>query len=402
MKSVTLGPNSSFRIEDPTESRSSLTITVKKTPENEKPRRIVSIKTPPSNTITTSDLIAMQQKIQFQNDERKLMAVVRKRMEERLVQEKIHNERIQRSRDIMKLDAERKHKAKVETLERQLEAALKLEEQEEMIYQNQRLELTKNTRKILEQQEKDLRDSLKKLEDHFSKLDASFNKIVAQCDADMSPIVDIYKKQFEDLKAQKISNRSSLDGLKNVCVKGEEMCHSLLKHCKEFDVQSKARKAQKEEEERQAAENRRADEERQAAEQAKAQLPTAKQVAQVQPFTTAEVPQTRPAQQSETSRYYYGLMQLLNNKQTSTRQLTETRELEVIRFALKFAVNNPVNMLNEKNKTTLTEGFQKLHNLLTGQRISTSKGAVSITDHPEANDWTKLRIAEKLIVRLYL
>jgi nucleoporin GLE1 len=60
-------------------------------------------------------------------------------------------------------------------------------------------------------------------------------------------------------------------------------------------------------------------------------------------------------------------------------------------------VNAPINHLNEQNRSTLIEGFQKLQTLLSGQRITTTKGAVSITDHPEASDWTKLRIAEKLI-----
>lgn len=396
--SVTLGPNSSFLSEHPAERRPTLTIN-RRNPENEKPKRDISTNKSSPSAITTNDLLALQRTFHFQNEERKLKEQVRKRMEERLFHERIHNERIQTALDTMKLESERKYKAKTEAFERQLEAALKLEEQDEMVYQNQRMELAKNTRKILEQQEKELRDNLKRLDDHFVKLESGFNRIVSQCDPDMSQIVDLYKQQFEDLKVLKNSNRSSIDGLRSVCIKTEEIFQSLLKHSKEFEALSKVRKAQKE------AEDRRAEEERQAAE-AKAAT-AARQVAQVQPFqrtheTPTEIPQSRPAPQSETGRYYYELMQLINNKQASTRHLTETRELETIRFALKFAVNNPVNMLNEKNKTTLSEGFQKLHNLLTGQRITTSKGAVSITDHPEASDWTKLRIAEKLIVSFYL
>ena len=408
--SVTLGPNSSFCSEDPPEnvdvpdSRSSSSSIIKKTSKNAKPKREVSVNKSPSSAITTSDLIAMQRKLKFQEEERRLNELIRKRMEERFIAEKIHNERIQKTIDTMKLEAERKHKAKMETIERQIEAVLKLEEQKEMVYQNQRLELTKNTRRIIEQKEKELRDNLKHLDDRFNKIEVGFYKMIAQCDPDMMPILNMYKKQFEDLTTQKNSNRSSLDCLKTVCAKAEEMCHNLLKHCKEFEAQSNARKAQKEADDRQAAENRRVIEERQAAEQAeqaKAQI----QVAQVQPLqkpieVSAVVPQNRAASQSETGRYYYELMQLLNTKQIATQQLTETRELEALRFALKLAVNNPVNMLNEENKSTLTEGFQKLHNLLSGQRIATPKGAVSITDHIEASDWTKLRIAEKLIVSL--
>lgn len=401
--SVTIGRDSSFIVEELPEKDSSPTVVEKKTP---KTKHAQIVKKSPS-LITTADLTAMQRQIYFQNEEKKLKEQVRKRMEERLIHEKIHNERIQKTLQEMQLEAERKEKAKMEELERQIEAALKIEDENEKVYQNQRLELTKNTRKILEQQEKELRDGLKRFDDHFAQLEISFNKITAQCDPEMSQILEIYKKQFEDLKSQKASNRLSLDGLKIVCSKAEEMCHSLMKHCKDFETQSKARKAQKEAEEQQAAENRRIEEERIAAEQAKAELQASKQIVHVAPQkipseASPSVPsvgtnQNRPAVASNTGRYYYELMQLVNNKQNSTRQLTEAQELEVIRFALKLAVNNPVNMLNEKNKTTLMEGFQKLHNLLAGQRISTLKGAVAISDHNQAGDWTKLRIAEKLI-----
>lgn len=399
--SVTLGPNSSFDVENSVERRASITISVNNSSENEKPQRKVCITNTP---VTTSDLKAMQQKVHQQSEDRKMKEQIRKKLEERCVEENKLYKKFQIQIDAKKLEAEKKHKAKVEALEKQIENALRIDEQEEQVYQKQLLELTKNTRKILEEQEKDLRDNLKRLEDHFLKLENSFNKIVQSCNPEMSQIVDLYKKQFDDIKVQKNSHRSSLDGLKGVCMKVEEMCHGLLKVSKEFEAEFKARQAQKEAEVKQAAEQAKA--------QALAQAQALKQVAHVQPFQqenspavppqapapVAEIPpQIQQAPRSE-NRYFNELMQFLNEKQNATRQLTTTPGLETIRFALKLAVNNPINILNEQNKTTLIEGFQKLHKLLSGQRIETSKGAVAITDHNEASDWTKLRIAEKLIV----
>jgi len=72
--------------------------------------------------------------------------------------------------------------------------------------------------------------------------------------------------------------------------------------------------------------------------------------------------------------------------------------LHQIRFALKVAINNSINLLNEKNRTTLVDRYQMLFTLLSGQRVNTPKGSIAVTEHNEAPDWCRLKIAEKLIV----
>lgn len=398
--SLTLGPNSSYRltelIDDEDEDKIEI-IKSRKVPKSyEKPARTISHDKSP---LTTSDLRAMQQKLQWQDEERKLKEDVRKKMEERLQCENEHNRRVQNLIETMKIEAERKQRAKVEALGRQIENALRLEEQDEMIYQEQRKEMTKNRRKILEQQEKELRDSLKKYEDLFSQLEGSFNKIIQSCNPEMSQIIDAYKKHFELFVAQKNANRASLDGLKAVCIKFEDLCLNLIKASKEFEVQSKALQAQKEAAEKQAQAS--------AAEAlAQSQAQEAEKAAQIQAQAQAaaiaahvpppQVPQ--PSQNNQCGRFFNELKHYLNEKHNATKQLSDMQEMQALRFALKLAVNNPINILNEENKASLIEGFQKLHNLLAGQRVTTTKGAVAITDHPEASDWTKLRLAEKLIV----
>lgn len=419
--SITLGPKSSYNwedIEQETEKLEQSDVTDNKenktphqTPTSKSPHMKItvnfdtdsklknrSVKMNKSSSITSSDLRAMQDKFYMQSEERKLNEQVRKQMEARIAIENEHYQKIQRKLEAMQLEAERKHKAKIEAIARQLETALKIDEQDEMDYQRQRQELAKNNRKILEQQEKELRENLKRLEDHFAKLEESFNKLSRSCSTEMAPIVDLYKQQFEELKVHKNSTRSSLDGLRNVCVKADAICQGLMKAKDEHDIQLE-RRDQKEAEDRQAA-----------AVAAQIQAEAAEQVAQAAPQPTPLQPETQivavqppqPNQLREAERIYNESMQLLVAKQNSTRLLTGTPELEVIRFALKMAINTPINLLNEQNQSTLLENFQKLSNLLSGQRITTNKGAVAVTDHIEATDWTKLRIAEKLIVRTLL
>lgn len=388
IKSITLGPNSSYRCsneDDFTEPELLPNLSVSSENRVGKPQihQTMKINTSP---ITCSDLKSMQLKLYQESEERQMRQKVRQQMEERKEKEQEHFRKVQRKLESMQLEAEKKHKEKMEELQKNIETALKLEEQEEQIYQNHRSELTKNARKVIEQQEKDLRENLKRHEDEFNKLESTFKQIASACNQDNSHAIELHKKHFDALKEAKNVSRSSLDGLKSVCIKAAELCHSLVKANKEFEDNVKAARAQKEAEDQKAA-----------AEAEKAAL----QIAQIAPQhprseVIAEVVAV-PRTSSETGRRYSELMQFLIEKQNATRQLTETRELEGLRFALKLAVNAPINHLNEQNKTTLIEGLQKLQNLLSGQRITTTKGAVSITDHPEASDWTKLRIAEKLI-----
>lgn len=385
VKSVTIGPNSSFCKEEIIENG------------NKIPIKTESKATPPqmrqkTSPITSQDLMTMQHRMQQQTDDRRIQDEIRKKIEARLLIENDHYMNIQKKLEAMKIEAERKHKAKVEAYERQLAAVLQLGDQEELAYQNHRTELTKNTRKIIEHL---------KLEDHFGKLEDNFNKIVSSCSQEMAPIVDLYKKQFDELKAKQMTCRSSIDGQKSVCSRLEELCHGLLKTTKDQEAQSKAKLAQKKAEEIQEAAKAQAEAahiQAQAQVQAQAQI-QAQAAPPPQQQIQANVNQTRQLN-VECGRTYIELMQFLNEKQTATVQLSSSPQLEALRFALKLSINSPINFLNETNKSTLIEGYQKLHNLLSGQRVETSKGAVSIADHPEANDWVKLRLTEKLIVSL--
>lgn len=332
--------------------------------------------------VTADDLKAMQNRLHQKTEERKLQEKVRIQMELRNQREQELYKSLQLKIELMKLEAERKHVAKMEALERQIEAALKLDEKDESEYQKRRSDITNNNRKLLqEQQEKDLRENLRRLDEQFDKLEASFNKILQCCPPETAAITDMFKKQFIDIKGQKNVNRS-LESSKHACRTAEELCHSLLKTKKDFEAQ----KAQKEEEQLQAH----------------AQALAAQEAALIQQEIDqqARVVASHVNIQAEDGSHFNQLMQFLVDKQNATKELSEAAGLQELRFALKLAVNNPINMLNEQNKSTLEESFHKLHSLLSGKVVTTTKGNISTAHHHEASDWIKLRIAEKLIVSI--
>lgn len=389
--SVTIGPNSSFREEVGTESPPQLKTPVASPQIKEKSQKIE--KTSP---VTVADLQLLQQKMRQQSDDRKLKEDIRKKMEARIENEQMHYEKVKKMLESLQLETEKKHKAKLEKMEREIENVLRIEEQEEQAYQRQRAELAKNARKVLEQQERDLREKkekherdLKTLDENFGKLEGSFNKIVAACSPDMSHITKLYQAEVDDLKSQMNSNRSSLDSMKIACVKLDETCKALFTARRDFEEQSKVALAKKQAEEIQAAADAQA---RADAAQKAAVVPT-----RDQPDNRALSVQAIPVVRSENGRFYNELMQFLNDKENATMQLSNAQDLEKFRFALKMAVNGPINLL--ENKSSLMTAFQKLQDLLSGQPIETSKGRISTNNHAEASSWVQLRIAEKLMVR---
>lgn len=364
-----------FRSETPPKESPTVVVTVTNVREHKKPQRNVTL-------VTADDLKAMQNKLHQRTEDRKLQEKVRIQMELRNQREQEHYKSLQLKIELMKLEAERKSRAKVEALERQIESALKLDEKDESEYQKRRNEITNNNRKLLlEQQEKEMRENLRRLDEQFDKLESSFHKILQCCSIETATITDMFKKSLIDIKGQKNANRS-LESSKNACRKAEELCHSLLKTKKEFEAQ----KAQKEEEQLRAH----------------AQALAAQEAALIQ----QEIDQQARAVASqvniqlEDGSHFNQLMQFLIDKQNATKELSEAAALQELRFALKLAVNNPINMLNEQNKSTLEESFHKLHSLLSGKVVTTTKGNVSTAHHHEASDWIKLRIAEKLIVSI--
>lgn len=390
--SVTIGPNSSFREEAEVKLPPPVKTPVTSPQSKESPQKIE--KTSP---VTVGDLQLLQQRMRQQTDDRKLKEEIRKKMEARIENENRHYEKVKSMLESLQIETERKHKAKLEKIEREIENVLRIEEQEEQAYQRQRSELAKNARKVLEQQERELREKkerherdLKILEENFGKLEGSFNKIVAACSPDMATITQIYQAEFDELKSQMSSNRSSLDGMKFACVKLDETCKALFTARRDFEEQAKLAMAKKQADEIQAAADAQA--------KAEADLRAAVIATQDQPDNRTTTVQAIPAARTANGRIYNELMMFLNEKENSTAQLSNAQDLEKFRFALKMAVNGPINQL--ENKSSLIVAFQKLHGLLSGQPIETSKGRISTANHPEASNWVQLRIAEKLMVRL--
>lgn len=384
VSSVTIGPDSSYVIETATLDKSA------KDPLNEcctksKPHQRQNI----DKTASAEDLHGLQRRLTLKVENQEIQTKVRNQLKLRAQKDCEFYRNLEADVEKMRLDTELKRRTRKEALDQKIEAVLKIEQQEELEYQQKRAELMLTSRKILEQQEKELRENLKQLNENFGKLEFAFNKIIQTCNPNMLQIVEIYKRQMEDIKIQKNLTTSSIDGLKKACINLEELCLSLISAIKDFEIHLQS--AQKTVEEQNAI----SQSEKIANAEAQANADSAKHV---KTTSQPELQIKNQSEQLETNRYNDQLMQFLNEKQNATHVLSSAKELETLRFALKIAVNSPINLLNEQNASTLSEGFQKLHNLLSGQRIQTSKGFISTSDHQEANNWTKLRLAEKLIV----
>lgn len=312
-------------------------------------------------------------------------------LEERQLREKEKYQKIQNDLEKLRQDAERRHREKMESLERQIQHELKLENEREQQYLKQRSELAANSRKILEEQEKQLeqiRAQIKKIGETFIKLEAIFLNTLQSCPNEMSEILNAYTKQHKELRNLKEHSKNSLDGSKTALKKLDALVQSLTKAKNDFEAAQKAREEQfKKEEEEKAAK---------AAKEAASVVPTP--IVIVQPHQA--VNQVTDAEERfDSKQKFIAYKQLLASLKNETKLLEETPGLQQVRFALKLVINNAINLLNEKNKTTLIDGHKKLINLLTGQRCPTSKGDVAVTDHIQAPTWCRLKIAEKLIDR---
>jgi len=396
--SLTLGPNSSYKQKDEAETIR-VTIPCKENVHpQQRQRRIVKVTT--NAPITSSDLRVLQSNVQRKSEERRMASAIRKKLEVKMTEEHQEFEKINAKLKQMKIQAEEKHCTKMQTLQRQMEDALKQEEQEEKIYQQQRSQLLLNTKSIIDQQEKEFNESLKRFGDHFKTMEGKFNLIVQKCPAELAPVVENYKKNIASIKAQLEANRRSMEVLKNATNSLETICVSLIQQINEFDEKLKAQQKLQEQQDQLLLQQQKEAEQQQ--QRAAPLLPTP-QALPIEPVPQEvqqqQHHQSMPAIQSEKANQFNQLMHLYNEKVDSTRQLNAESALQQYRFALKFAINNPINLLNEKDKSTLVEGFRKLDSMLTGAMVQTPKGQISINNHPEANTWSKLRIAEKLIDR---
>ncbi|KAG5678538.1 hypothetical protein PVAND_008205 [Polypedilum vanderplanki] len=397
--SLTLGPNANFedneinnKIVNGNESDPKNTI-LKKCSNNKMPQ-ITTSNFEKSSKMDINDVKNLQQQLLKENTNKKIEIEVRKKLEHKRLEEIEKHKQIRSNLEALKAEAERRHKLRMIEFDRQVQRELELERQRELAYQEQRKQLAANTRKIQEEKEKLLREQIRKWIEISTKQEDVFTKMLSICNSEFK-LLDTYKKELKSLQTLRDANINSLEILKSVCVKLDALSQKFQKDLTEFATAK--REAEEKEREKQlliaAAQKQ----------QQEKEIVTPIQIAAVTPQSHDQIDQIPSADTnlllSESFKQFNDYMQLLAMKKAQTKRLDDTPELQQIRFALKSAVNFPINLLNEKNKTTLIDGYQKLFNLLSGQRVNTAKGSVSILDHNEASDWCKLRIAEKLIDR---
>lgn len=389
--STTIGPNSTLDLS----SFEDLSIDNNETREKsfEKPLQ-ASNRPSTGRRLDISDIQYLKNKMCQQGLQRKINSETVKYLEERQKKEKELYRKVQDDLDKLKIDAEKRHREKMEALERQIQEELRIENEREQQYLRQRKELAANSRKILEEQEKQLqlmRVQMKKLDESFSAMDAEFLTTLQSCSPDMK-VIEAYKQLYNEVRSLKDSQKNSVDGSKIALSKLEALAQSLTKDRSEFEASLQARiAAQKEAEEKQKLEE---EEARKAVEASIVPKP----IVLIQPqHTVNQITTTDESSDSKT--FYNHYKKLLIDMRNQTKLLDETPGLQQVRFALKLVISNNINLLNEKNKETLIKGHEKLVLLLSGQRLPTTKGDVSVNDHIQAADWCRIKIAEKLIDR---
>lgn len=372
--SITLGPNSSYRNTDDSSGEENSLILNKISDPVTKSKSCNASKS--KSIITPEDMWILRDNY-FQNVEKRRIEVkVRKQMASRLQSENDHIDKVQQLLEKMRIETAKLQEEKEEALQMRIKEALKQEEQEEIEYQKHCSELAEYTRKILKQQENELNEILKKSLERFTRLETNFNKIIQICQPEMSSTIEEYKKKLNILKQKK--GTKSPNELSSICNSLEEYCKALIKMRDEVEEQIKKNKIAEENAKRLAEENARLEQQK---------------IVQEKAAQAAAADALKTEFQNPLSKY----QELLKDFQHKTRQLSEQPELQSIRFALKMAVNKPINLLDREDKKTLNNAYQSLQSLLSGQNIETTKGTISVNVHPQALLWTKMRIAEKLI-----
>jgi hypothetical protein len=398
---LTLGPNATQCFYGDTEKKDMEKDELK----SQKPRKIIkkiAIELPRSSkSMDLNDVKNFQQQMLQNSVKKRIDLDVQKKMAEKHLRDVRKYQEIRAVADEAIAKAERDYALKMQEFERQVEQEMEKENQLERSYQEQRMELAANTRKLQEEKERIM--LIKKWDDTFTRQATVLARMLNAGSSEIESL-ESYKKELKDLQNLKDANRGSLDEIKNACIRLDATSQRYHKELKDFVARKEA-----EQKEKAAAAERKQHEEaarQQQEEAAKKQLEVHPiQIATVPPQAHSQLGQTpvfNDAAQRKTSQLFSEYNQLLAQKIQMTRRLNETPELQQIRFALKFAINNPVNLLNEKQNETLVDVYQKLFSLLSGQRVTTPKGSVSISDHMEALDWCKLKTAEKLIVRFII
>ncbi|CAO1347844.1 unnamed protein product [Diamesa serratosioi] len=410
ISSTTLGPNSKYFYNEGDKNEKPVDVVVEVSKKISKQKSNSESKTVRSSPITKLDMDDIQYKLLRQNEEKKMKADIRKKLDERCLREIETYENIRRNLQNARAESDLKIKQKREKLDLLISEALKVQEQKHKEYleeRNQEMQERKNHEKENKMKE-DLDREQRELDSTFVRFKEAFNnsiKLFVETIQSMSPAlkgiieqkkVSVNKLiiEFKAFSTQADFNWNDMELVEGLCQDLENINEEMIK-AKEANEKEAIKQ-------KEAAENH---------PQVDHQLEVAKQAQQqiLQPPTQQtnqenQQPKTQPKtnlsylQQChlDNLKKYKQLKLLLDNYTAATTELAADPNLEKLRFNLKQVISKAVNVIKD-DITIFQESYDKLCLLLAGEEFRTERGRVSTRDHPQANLYCKMRLAEKIL-----
>lgn len=418
ISSTTLGPNSEYYFDEENESKKPVSVIVqvskkisKQEPESEKYRVRASV-------TTKLNIDEIQRKLLRQNEEKAMHADIRKKLDERRVREIETYKNIRRNLQNARAESELKIKQKMENLDLQISEALRVQEQKDKEYleeRSQQLQERKNHLQHIQKEIKmkeDLAREQRELHTTFVRFQETFNnsiKSFVETIQSMSPALKSIIEQkkvsvnkliieFKAVSTQADFNWNDMEVVEGLCQDLENINEEMIKA---KEASEKEVMKQKEATENQPQVIHQQEVPQQPQQQTSQPTPQPSTIQKNQQATAQPTSNLSYSQQCHVENFkkYEKLKLLLENYTAATTELAADPNLEKLRFNLKQVISKSINVIKD-DRTIFQESYDKLYLLLAGEEFRTERGRVSTRDHPQANLYCKMRLAEKILVSL--
>lgn len=412
ISSTTLGPNSEYYFDEQNEIKKSVEVIVhvskkisKQEPEYEK----IRVRSSPT---TKLDIDEIQRKLLRQNEEKSMYADIRKKLDERRLREIENYKHIRRNRQVARAESELKIKQKMENLDLQISEALRVQEQKDKEYleeRSQQLQERKNhlqhiqkemkMKEDLAREQRELHTTFVRFQETFNNSIKSFVETIQRMSPALKSIIEQKKVsvnkliiEFKAVSTQADFNWNDMEVVEGLCQDLENINEEMIK-AKEANEKEVMKQKEATESQPQVIHQQ--------------EVPQQPQQQTTQPSTNQEIQQATAQPTSNLSysqqchvenfKKYEKLKLLLENYTAATTELAADPNLEKLRFNLKQVISKSINVIKD-DRTIFQESYDKLYLLLAGEEFRTERGRVSTRDHPQANLYCKMRLAEKILV----
>ncbi|XP_034834031.1 mRNA export factor Gle1 [Maniola hyperantus] len=271
----------------------------------------------------------------------------------------------------------------------------KLDEQKSQLINQQTKE---NMNRILEEENKSTA-RFASIVDSYTKICICFNEItnLEQLKPQAKDILDKYVSAINTIvgNIKLIMDFCKTGSITDNEVKQAELLSIKIENIKQRIIddltevrQQEALKKQKEEEDAKQKElDAKQAQETKAAEDARIQQKLAEQVKRAQSMFYSD----------RNYAYYEQLKKFLDNYESSYKDLLDNTSLKKFRFDCQKAVNTPVNALSSVSGTHMRDKYDKLAQLLRGERVKVLDTFVTATQHPQGLNYCTALLAKKIV-----